>query len=60
MGLLLTLLYIVVYYLSPPELFPVLAPYRVQLIMATLALIATIVVVLPARAILFVCPRIRW
>jgi anthraniloyl-CoA monooxygenase len=43
MGLLLTLLYIVVYYLSPPELFPVLAPYRVQLIMATLALIATIV-----------------
>jgi O-antigen ligase len=49
MGLLLTLLYIVVYYLSPPELFPVLAPYRVQLIMATLALIATIVVVLPAR-----------
>jgi hypothetical protein len=47
MGLFLTLLYVVIYYLSPAELFPTLTPYRVQVITSCLALFATLVIVLP-------------
>ncbi|MCC6538347.1 MAG: hypothetical protein IT162_12400 [Bryobacterales bacterium] len=42
MGLFLTLLYIVVHYLSPPELFPAVAPFRPQLITVIVAGLATV------------------
>jgi len=42
MGLFLTLLYVTVYYMSAPELFPSLAAFRPQLVTAILATAATV------------------
>jgi O-antigen ligase len=41
MGFALTILYVVLSYLSPEELVPVLAPYHIQLVIAVLALLAS-------------------
>lgn len=41
MGFALTILYVVLSYLSPEELVPALAPYHIQLVIAVLALLAS-------------------
>jgi O-antigen ligase len=41
MGFALTILYVLLSYLSPEELVPVLAPYHIQLVIAVLALLAS-------------------
>ncbi|HEY0564511.1 MAG TPA: hypothetical protein VGC88_02950, partial [Terriglobales bacterium] len=42
MGFLFTLLFIAISYLSLPELFPVLIPFRIELVLALLALAASL------------------
>jgi hypothetical protein len=49
MGFLLLLLYLIATYLSPEQLFPALAPYRVVLCITIAALVASIPVLLEAR-----------
>ena len=41
MGFVLCVLYLVIYYLTPPAIFGPLAPYRIELIVAVLALIVS-------------------
>ena len=42
MGFVLSILYFVTYYITPPALFGPLAQYRIQLIVAVLAMIVSI------------------